>query len=100
MVKAGEDLAVPRTLPADLGPPVPAGVDQDPHLAVPTPGEDHRLATDAAGVEVVGAGQLRLVTDIEPGPVEDELTLPAQDVVGDEDLTVDAEQSAVVVVHA
>ena len=63
-----------------------AHVQERPHLPVPTSPEQHGILAHVGGEEVVGIGDLGLVSQEEPAASEDPLQLLLVDVLGDEHL--------------
>src|SRR5262249_48021916 len=98
VIDAHEAARIALALRADDRAAMPEGVEQAVIHALLVAAEDHRPAGDLAGTEVARILQLGGVPDIDPAAAEDVRHLPAQDVLGDQDLTVEQEGFSLAVV--
>src|SRR5699024_6896443 len=80
VVCAAEEVGVPLLAQAHLRAAVAAPVEEGTNGAVvPSPGDEDRLPADPGLLEVARLGQLALMGEIDPRPVEDVLDLLAED---------------------
>src|SRR3990170_5615480 len=69
----------PRGAPLDQHAAMRAHIEERSDLVVRTAAHHNRLARDGGGAKVVGLGQLGLMTDGHPRPLEDVLQLVLED---------------------
>ena len=98
VIEALQYFGVPRVAAADLSAPVGTGIEKHPYLTVPATDKEKRPTGHGTAPVVPCALHFRLVTQVDPAPVEYQFLLSLEQFRGGHGRPVDLEESPLPIV--